>query len=314
MYCNNNRIRGQGEKSAMTIQQLQYILEVERTGSVSQAAKNFYVSQSSVSNAISALENELGFPIFARTWQGTVPTENGLAVLEDARHICEHHRRILTKKEEPKKEVRILSALHSGFSAPFVRLARECVRGGSALVCERVTGGGVHMDRLVRFEADLFLTMTMIAPRFQESALARGLELTDRATLPMVARIGPGHRLYHKEDLTLSDLKSERVVDSDRGLLAKSKNVIKAIGHDPERAILVGEHRARCELVAAGVGFSIGAKLPRAMDEQYGFRNLVIPDKEYHVLSVCNPLREQKPEVRRYLELLDETLEDIRLR
>ena len=298
----------------MTIQQLQYILEVERTDSVSQAAKNFYVSQSSVSNAVSALENELGFPIFARTWQGTVPTEDGLAVLEDARHICEHHRRILTKKEEPKKEVRILSALHSGFAAPFVSLGKEYAHGGTALVCERVTGGGVHMDRLVRFEVDLFLTMTMIAPCFRESAAARGLELIDRAALPMVARIGPGHRLYHKEDLTLADLRSERIVDSDRGLLARAKEVQKLIGHDPERAILVGEHRVRCELVAAGVGFSIGAKLPTAVDEQYGFRNLIVPGKEYHILSVHNPLREQKPEVRRYLELLDETLEDICLR
>ena len=298
----------------MTIQQLQYILEVERTRSVSQAAKNFYVSQSSVSNAISALENELGFSIFTRNWQGAVPTENGLAVLEDARHICEHHRRILTKKEDPKKEVRILSAFHSGFFAPFAQLAREYAHSGTPLICERVSGGGVNMDRLVRFEADLFLTMTMIPSRFQELAAARGLEMTDRASIPMVVRIGPGHRLYHKEDLSLEDLKDERIVDSDRGMLARAKAVRKAIGHDPERAILVWEHRARCELVAAGVGFSVGAQLPRGMDEQYGFRNLVIPGKEYHILSCHNPLREQKPEVQRYLELLDQTLGDIRLR
>lgn len=297
----------------MTIQQLQYILEVARTGSVSQTAKNFHVSQSSVSNAISALENELGFPIFARTWQGTEPTENGLAVLEDAKHICEHHRRILTKREEPKKEVRILSSLHSGFAAPFVRLGKEYAYG-APLICERVTGGGVHFDRLIRFEADLFVTLTMVPQRFREQATARGVEVIDRAVLPMVARIGPGHRLYHKEDLSLTDLKSERVVDSDRGLLARAKDVKKVIGHDPDRAILVGEHRARCELVAAGVGFSIGAKLPTELDQQYGFRNLIVPGHEYHVLSVQNPLREQKPEVRRYLELLDELLADIRLR
>ena len=298
----------------MTIQQLQYILEVERTGSVSQAAKNYYVSQSSVSNAISALESELGFPIFTRTWQGTVPTENGRAVLEDAKHICEHHRRILTRKEEPQKEIRILSALHSSFSAPFVNLAKEYTHGGIALICEQVTGGGIHFDRLMRFEADLFLTMTMVPHRFRAPAAARGLELIERAAIPMVARIGPGHHLYGKKNLTLSDLKSERVVDSDRGLLAKSKDVRKFTGHDPERAILASKHRTRCELVAAGVGFGIGAKLPTTLDEQYGFRNLVIPGMEYHILSAHNPLRELKPEVRRYLELLDETLADIRLR
>lgn len=47
----------------MTFQQLQYLLEVNRTGSFTAAAKNLYVTQSSVSNAITTLENEIGTPI-----------------------------------------------------------------------------------------------------------------------------------------------------------------------------------------------------------------------------------------------------------
>lgn len=300
----------------MTIQQLQYILEVERTGSISQAAKNFYVSQSSVSNAISALESELGLPIFSRSWQGVAPTRQGLAVLEDAKHICEHHRRILKRKEVAGNRVRILSELHPGFSQAFTQLAQECAHSSDVgLSCEIVRGGGAPMERLMKLEADVFVTMTLssMVKRFQELAEARELELTDRAVIPMVARIGPGHRLYHKADLTLEDLKTERIVDNDRGLLANSKMVRQTIGYDPERALLVGEHRARCELVANGAGFSVGAQLPKALDEQYGFRNLPLPGKEYHVLSFVNPMRELKPEARRYLELLDQSLADVRL-
>ncbi|MBO5917233.1 MAG: LysR family transcriptional regulator, partial [Oscillospiraceae bacterium] len=39
----------------MTIQQLQYLQEVYRAGSILQAAKNLYVAQSSISSSISAL-------------------------------------------------------------------------------------------------------------------------------------------------------------------------------------------------------------------------------------------------------------------
>ena len=48
----------------MTFQQLQHLLAVHRTGSFSLAAKEMFVSQSAVSNAISGLEQELGCRIF----------------------------------------------------------------------------------------------------------------------------------------------------------------------------------------------------------------------------------------------------------
>ena len=54
----------------MTFQQLSYLLEVERTRSFSLAAKNLFVAQSTVSNAISALEAELNCRIFIRSGQG----------------------------------------------------------------------------------------------------------------------------------------------------------------------------------------------------------------------------------------------------
>lgn len=46
----------------MTTQQIQYILEVCRTGSMSKAAEHLYVAQPNLSNSIRALERELGFP------------------------------------------------------------------------------------------------------------------------------------------------------------------------------------------------------------------------------------------------------------
>lgn len=48
----------------MTIQQLQYVLEIARCGSASRAAKNLFLSQPNLSSAIKNLEQELGFPIF----------------------------------------------------------------------------------------------------------------------------------------------------------------------------------------------------------------------------------------------------------
>ena len=77
----------------MTIQQLQYILEVHRTGSISKAANNLYLAQPNLSNAIRSLEQELGFPVFIRSNKGIRPTEQGLLVLEEAGLRAEMDRR-----------------------------------------------------------------------------------------------------------------------------------------------------------------------------------------------------------------------------
>ena len=54
----------------MRLEQLQYIIEIEKTGSISKAAENLYLTQPSVSAGVSALEKELKFKIFKRTKSG----------------------------------------------------------------------------------------------------------------------------------------------------------------------------------------------------------------------------------------------------
>ena len=64
-----------------------YAIEVERTGSITQAADNLYMAQPNLSKAIKELEDTLGIPIFKRTSRGMVPTEKGAAFLIYAKNI-----------------------------------------------------------------------------------------------------------------------------------------------------------------------------------------------------------------------------------
>lgn len=66
---------------------LQYALEVEKTGSITQAAHNLYMDQPNLSKAIKTLEESLGAPIFQRSPKGMVPTDKGKLFLEYARSI-----------------------------------------------------------------------------------------------------------------------------------------------------------------------------------------------------------------------------------
>lgn len=71
----------------MQFQQLEYIIEVTKAGSISEAAKNLHVSTATVSQSISNLEKEFGLEIFKRSRTGTEPTEKGKIIIEKAFEI-----------------------------------------------------------------------------------------------------------------------------------------------------------------------------------------------------------------------------------
>lgn len=57
----------------MNLEQLVYILEVYKAGSISNAAKNCHVTIPAISQAISLLEKELNTQIFKRSRTGSIP-------------------------------------------------------------------------------------------------------------------------------------------------------------------------------------------------------------------------------------------------
>lgn len=71
----------------MEIRQIQYFLSIVETGSFSSAADEHYISQSSLSKKIIALEKELGIPLFDRSKRKVFLTDAGGAFLEHARKI-----------------------------------------------------------------------------------------------------------------------------------------------------------------------------------------------------------------------------------
>lgn len=73
----------------MTIQQCKYVLEIARTGSFSQAAKQLFIAQSSLSVSVKALEQELNIKIFERSGNGVYLTEAGAEFLSYAAKIAD---------------------------------------------------------------------------------------------------------------------------------------------------------------------------------------------------------------------------------
>ena len=74
----------------MTFQQLEYVVEISKCGSINKAAQKLFLSQSGISTAVRELEQELGIRIFARSNRGVEFTQEGKEFLSYAISLLEY--------------------------------------------------------------------------------------------------------------------------------------------------------------------------------------------------------------------------------
>ena len=75
----------------MTIQQCKYVLAIAKSGSFSEAAKQLFVAQSSLSTGIKSLEKELNIQIFNCSGNGVYLTDEGAEFIRYAEQICQNN-------------------------------------------------------------------------------------------------------------------------------------------------------------------------------------------------------------------------------
>ena len=87
----------------MTLQQMKYFVAVADSGSISEAAKRLFAAQSSVSDAVRAVEGHYGIKAFLRTPKGVMLTGDGKELFIEFKGILNrlYH---LDLKYEDKKE------------------------------------------------------------------------------------------------------------------------------------------------------------------------------------------------------------------
>ena len=73
----------------MTLQQLQYVVTVAETGTITEAAEKLFITQPSLTNAIRELEKEMNINIFLRSNKGVVVSKEGEVFLGYARQVLE---------------------------------------------------------------------------------------------------------------------------------------------------------------------------------------------------------------------------------
>ena len=71
----------------LNLTNLEYVVEVARSGSISKAAHNLFISQPHLSNQIKAIEKQLGVSLFLRSAKGIELTREGKIFVDEAQSI-----------------------------------------------------------------------------------------------------------------------------------------------------------------------------------------------------------------------------------
>lgn len=101
----------------MTLTQLRYVAKIAECGSITEAARQLYISQPSLSTAIRELEGELGIVIFNRSARGISLTPDGSEFLSYARQILEQTELVEQRyaHARPSKRLFAISSQHYAF-------------------------------------------------------------------------------------------------------------------------------------------------------------------------------------------------------
>ena len=290
----------------MTFQQLQYLLAIHDAGSVSLAAKELFISQSSLSIALASLENELGCRIFIRSTHGLTLTPEGKQVIGHARRICENHRLLTTSVKPSQPQFRLGAIEYAPARSAFLRLLDENRQRKDI----SFSYGGIasYTNRLLRGEIDLAinLSFSQYDDQHMEDAKKQKLLCQKLTSVPACIRIGEKHRLYHKKDLKPEDFADERLLEVPGRPISRTGLLMAYVPIDPENVLECNNLHLARQLREEGHVYAITHMRSKQLRDRETDRYIPIPGLRYSLFAYSDSIRPLSPEAIRYLELLQE--------
>lgn len=190
----------------METRDLDYLLAVEREGSIGRAADALGITQPSLTKAIQRVEAQLGMPLFERTSRGMAPSDAGQAFIARARRIRLEYEDAL--QEIQAMRIGTMGGLRLGYSPS---VAEPVLQACRQLLHDR-PGARLHLhsqlarelfDRLQAGEVDL-----VVAPLPPEPL--PGLAWQTLFAHRIVVAADASHPLHARTPLTLADLQGEQ--------------------------------------------------------------------------------------------------------
>ncbi len=248
--------------SRLTLRQLEYLVAVGETGSITRAADRLNVSPPSISSAITQLEEELGLSLFVRQHaQGLSLTQGGHRVVDQARHVLNGAREIANIAADISGVAR--GPLAVGCLLTFAQLVLPRLRRGfesgypDVRIVQKELNQAEILHALQRSEIDIALTYDMDIPT--------DLNFIGLVRLTPFALLHAGHELAERASVSIADLAELPMVLLDLPISADYfLSLFSAAAQQPRIVERTRDMAVMRSMVGNAFGYSIANVRPQS--------------------------------------------------
>ncbi|MGW1742024.1 LysR substrate-binding domain-containing protein [Nocardia sp. NPDC001965] len=260
----------------MELRHLRYFVTVAETCHFGRAAEQLHIAQPALSQAIRAMEAELGAPLFVRTTRQVALTPAGEFLLGEAL-------RVLAAVNDSVRGVRRiaegrLGQVRIGFTGTAIlshlpRIARTLRTHLPEIALE------VHSDLLTVQQCDRLRTGGLELGVLRPPVRGEGIAVHILDVEPLVLAVDSEHRLALESRIAMADLRSESFISyagSDSVVNSAVLRSCRNAGFSPNRELVATGTGVLLALVAGGLGIAVVPSSARALSlPGVVFRDLV---------------------------------------
>ena len=281
----------------MTIQQLKYMITIAEKGSITEAAKELYISQPSLSGAIKDVEKEVKITIFNRCRAGVALTTEGMEFLVYARQVVQQMELLESKyiNNLPEKQRFCVSSQHYTFGAnAFVELVQQFGQERYEFILNETQTHQVIKDVRNRFSdlGILYLSKNnenVLMKIFEENNLSF-YEIFSATPHVFLRR---EHPLAKKEKIKLEDLKPYPRLSFVQGTYESSNFAEELFSNETaEKSIKISDRAAIVNFMIGLDGYTISSGIfPKYL---HGDSIISIPLAEDEIMHIGYILNKDK--------------------
>ena len=300
----------------MTLQQLKYMITVAEKGSITEAAKELFISQPSLSGAIKEVENEAKITIFNRCRAGVALTTEGMEFLGYARQVVQQMELLESRyiDNQPEKQRFCISTQHYTFAAnAFVELVKQFGQERYEFILNETQTFQIIMDVRNRF-SDLGV---LYLSKANENVLVKvfeeyNLKFYELFTAAPHVFLRKGHPLADREKILLEDLKPYPRLNVVQGAYESSNFAEELFSNEvAEKSIRISDRAAIVNFMIGLDGYTISSGIfPRYL---HGDAIISIPldgDETMRIGYILNKDRELSKLGEIYVEALKQYQKD----
>lgn len=254
----------------MTFQQLTYVVEISKCGSINKAAQKLFLSQSGISTAVRELEEELGIQFFVRSNRGVEFTQEGKEFLSYAVSLLEQKQRIESLYGEARNSsapVRFsVSTQRYPFTEDaFLRMLRRTT-DNRYVFSIREAGMDAVIDDVYDHRTDIgVIFLTELTEKIIRCLLdARDLDFHEIAAVSPCIYVRKGHPLANRDEVTEEDLAGLPYVsfEHNQGVGSDYSEEYQLLSmKKPPRRISVNNRATMMNVLAATDAYTTGSGL-----------------------------------------------------